>query len=142
MAPPGIFRAPPEVHIPYVIAMAQLARICTISLSFTFSLLTVSFSVREVVSSQYLPGRSKLDNAARPMLHQRLVDWESQLPDQLQFQISMRREAMFLVGMLHMAYKYAMLRRDIREPCRLTPVQQLIGSLIPTTFFTTARPNN
>lgn len=141
MAHPGIFRAPPEVHIPYVIAMAQLARICTISLPYTLTLLTVSLSVREVVSSQYLPGRSKLDNAARPMLHQRLVDWESRLPDQLQFQVPMRRDEMFLVGMLHMAYKYAMLRHDIRESFWLTPVQQPISSLIPTSFYTTARPS-
>lgn len=27
---PEIFRTPPEVHIPYVIGMAQLARLCTI----------------------------------------------------------------------------------------------------------------
>jgi hypothetical protein len=30
MGPPEIFRTPPEVHIPYVIGMAQLARLCTI----------------------------------------------------------------------------------------------------------------
>ncbi|KAJ5772742.1 hypothetical protein N7457_007638 [Penicillium paradoxum] len=87
MGRPEIFRAPPSVHISYVIGMAQLARI-----------------LREVVSSQYLPGRSKLDNAARPILHQRLVDWESCLPAELQFQMPMSRDAMFLVGMLHMAY--------------------------------------
>jgi len=66
--------------------------------------------VREVVSSQYLPGRSKLNNPARPMLHQRLVDWESNLPKEMQFQMPMGREVMFLVGMLHMAYKYALLQ--------------------------------
>lgn len=40
------------------------------------------------------------------MLHQRLIEWESNLPKELQFQMPMTREAMFLVGMLHMAYKY------------------------------------
>lgn len=62
--------------------------------------------VREVVSSQYSPGRSRVENPSRPMLHQRLIDWESNLPKEMQFQIPMSREAMFLVGMLHMAYKY------------------------------------
>lgn len=62
--------------------------------------------VREVVSSQYLPGKSKLDNPLRPVLHQRLLDWESNLPTEMQFQPSMAREVMFLVGMLHMAYAY------------------------------------
>lgn len=31
MGPPEIFRTPPDVHIPYVIGMAQLARLCTMS---------------------------------------------------------------------------------------------------------------
>lgn len=39
------------------------------------------------------------------MLHQRFIDWESHLPKEMQFHMPMRREAMFLVGMLHMAYK-------------------------------------
>jgi hypothetical protein len=43
------------------------------------------------------------------MLRQRLVDWELILPKELQFQMPMSREAMFLVGMLHMAYKYVLL---------------------------------
>ncbi|KAJ5129134.1 uncharacterized protein N7515_005173 [Penicillium bovifimosum] len=96
--PSKIFRAPPEVHVSYVIGMAQLARL-----------------LREIVSSQYLPGRSKLDNPARPMLHRRLVDWESQLPKELHFQIPMNRDAMFLVGMLHMAYNnlYILLYRPL-----------------------------
>ncbi|OGE48940.1 hypothetical protein PENARI_c024G07349 [Penicillium arizonense] len=88
IGPSEIFRAPPEVHIPYVMGMAQLARL-----------------LREIVSSQYLPGHSKLDNPARPMLHRCLTEWESNLPKELQFQIPMTREAMFLIGMLHMAYK-------------------------------------
>ncbi|OQD80141.1 hypothetical protein PENANT_c039G09033 [Penicillium antarcticum] len=83
-----IFRAPPEVHVSYVVGMAQLARL-----------------LREIVSTQYLPGHSKLDNPARPMLHQDLIEWKSNLPRELQFQSPMTREAMFLVGMLHMAYK-------------------------------------
>ncbi|KAJ5761751.1 uncharacterized protein N7511_005133 [Penicillium nucicola] len=93
-----IFRAPPKVHIPYVIGLAQLARL-----------------LREIVSSQYLPGHSKLDNPARPMLHQRLVEWESNLPMELQFQTPMDREVMFLVGMLHMAYNnlYILLYRPL-----------------------------
>ncbi|KAF3007033.1 hypothetical protein E8E15_000258 [Penicillium rubens] len=98
MGPPEIFRTPPEVHIPYVIGMAQLARL-----------------LREIVCSQYLPGRSKLDNEARPMLRQRLIDWESRLPKEMQFQMPMSREAMFLVGMLHMAYNnlYILLYRPL-----------------------------
>ncbi|KAJ5549672.1 hypothetical protein N7461_004370 [Penicillium sp. DV-2018c] len=98
IAPSKIFRAPPEVHVSYVIGMAQLARL-----------------LREVVSSQYLPGRSKLDNSARPMLHRRLVDWESQLPKELRFQMPMNKDAMFLVGMLHMAYNnlYILLYRPL-----------------------------
>lgn len=31
MGPPEIFRPPPAVHIPYVIGMAQLARLCMVS---------------------------------------------------------------------------------------------------------------
>jgi hypothetical protein len=46
------------------------------------------------------------------MLRQRLVDWESRLPKEMQFQMPMSRDSMFLVGMLHMAYKYAVLRRS------------------------------
>jgi hypothetical protein len=42
----------------------------------------------------------------RPILHQRLLDWESNLPPEMQFQPSMAREVMFLVGMLHMTYAY------------------------------------
>ncbi|OQD98976.1 hypothetical protein PENVUL_c067G08684 [Penicillium vulpinum] len=96
--PTEIFHTPPEVHIPYVIGMAQLAKL-----------------LREIVCSQYLPGRSKLENAARPMLHQRLVDWESRLPKEMQFQTSMSRGAMFLIGMLHMAYNnlYILLYRPL-----------------------------
>ncbi|KAJ9492392.1 hypothetical protein VN97_g842 [Penicillium thymicola] len=98
MGPPEILRTPPKVHIPYVIGMAQLARL-----------------LREIVCSQYLPGRSKLDNDARPILHQRLVDWESLLPEEMQFQFPMRRDAMFLVCMLHMAYNnlYILLYRSL-----------------------------
>jgi hypothetical protein len=44
------------------------------------------------------------------MLRQRLVDWESRLPKEMQIQMPMSREAMFLVGMLHMAYKYVVPR--------------------------------
>lgn len=65
-----------------------------------------NITVREVVSSQYLPGKSKLDNPLRPILHQRLLDWESNLPPEMQFQPSMAREVTFLVGMLHMTYAY------------------------------------
>ncbi|KAJ5186103.1 hypothetical protein N7491_006026 [Penicillium cf. griseofulvum] len=98
MGTPVIFRTPPEVHIPYVIGMIQLARL-----------------LREIVCSQYLPGRSKLDNEARPMLRQRLVDWESRLPKEMQFQMPMSRDSMFLVGMLHMAYNnlYILLYRPL-----------------------------
>lgn len=64
-------------------------------------------TVQEVVSSQYLPGRSKLDNPSRPMLHQRLLDWESSLTPEMRFEAPRGRDAMFLAGMLHMAYKYA-----------------------------------
>lgn len=42
------------------------------------------------------------------MLRQRLIDWESLLPKEMHFQMPMTREAMFLVGMLHMAYKYVL----------------------------------
>jgi vacuolar-type H+-ATPase subunit I/STV1 len=70
-------------------------------------------TVREVVSSQYLPGKSKLDNPLRPILHQRLLDWESNLPPEMQFQPSMAREVMFLVGMLHMTYAYVVTPSDI-----------------------------
>ncbi|CAI7642479.1 unnamed protein product [Penicillium crustosum] len=98
MGPPTIFRTPPKVHVPYVIGMAQLARL-----------------LREIVCSQYLPGRSKLGNDARPMLRQRLIDWESLLPKEMHFQMPMTREAMFLVGMLHMAYNnlYILLYRPL-----------------------------
>lgn len=62
-------------------------------------------TVRDIVTSQYLPGRSKIDNPSRPALHQRLVDWEASLPAEMQLQVSANREAIFLVGMLHMAYQ-------------------------------------
>ncbi|KOS42193.1 hypothetical protein ACN38_g6949 [Penicillium nordicum] len=108
MGPPEILRPPPKVHIAYVIGMAQLARL-----------------LREIVCSQYLPGRSKLDNDARPILHQRLVDWESLLPKEMQFQTPIRRQAMFLVGMLHMAYNnlYILLYR----PLFLQPPDQSVN---------------
>ncbi|KAJ5358349.1 uncharacterized protein N7496_010762 [Penicillium cataractarum] len=93
-----VFRRPPVAHVNYVIQMARLAKL-----------------LREVVSSQYLPGKSKLDNPLRPVLHQRLLDWESDLPPEMQFQPSMAREVMFLVGMLHMTYAnlYLLLYRPI-----------------------------
>nr|UPX44902.1 hypothetical protein FAC9M19_36 [Penicillium camemberti] len=49
------------------------------------------------------------------MLRQRLVDWESCLPKEMQFQMPTSREAMFLVGMLHMAYNnlYILLYRPL-----------------------------
>ncbi|KAJ5937079.1 hypothetical protein N7466_003529 [Penicillium verhagenii] len=96
--PSEIFRKPPAAHIPYVIGMAQLAKL-----------------LREVVSSQYSPGRAKLDNLSRPMLHQRLLDWESNLPTDMHFQTSSSRDVIFLVGMLHMAYNnlYVLLYRPI-----------------------------
>lgn len=40
------------------------------------------------------------------MLHQRLLDWESNLEREMHFGASSERDVMFLVGMLHMAYKY------------------------------------
>ncbi|KAJ5809057.1 uncharacterized protein N7503_001275 [Penicillium pulvis] len=96
--PSEIFQKPPAAHVPYVIGMAQLAKL-----------------LREVVSSQYSPCRTKLDNVSRPMLHQRLLDWESKLPTEMHFQTSTRREVTFLVGMLHMAYNnlYVLLYRPI-----------------------------
>ncbi|KAK9852150.1 hypothetical protein MYU51_008449 [Penicillium brevicompactum] len=78
--PSEIFRAPPGVHVLYVIGMAQLARL-----------------LRDVVSSQYLPGRSKLENPERPSLHRKLTDWEANLTKAMQFQMPMSREEMFLV---------------------------------------------
>lgn len=39
------------------------------------------------------------------MLHRRLLDWESNLDPEMYFGASRRREVMFLVGMLQMAYK-------------------------------------
>ncbi|KAF3403537.1 hypothetical protein F1880_009645 [Penicillium rolfsii] len=104
-----IFRKPPEVHVNYVIQMVQLAKF-----------------LREVVSSQYLPGKSKLDNPLRPILHQRLLDWESNLPTEMQFQPSMTREAMFLVGMLHMTY--ANLFILLYRPIFLQPPSQSTSS--------------
>ncbi|KAJ5660703.1 uncharacterized protein N7484_000075 [Penicillium longicatenatum] len=93
-----IFRKPPAAHVPYVIGMAQLAKL-----------------LREVVSSQYSPCRTKLDNVSRPVLHQRLLDWESRLPTEMHFQTSTSRDVTFLVGMLHMAYNnlYVLLYRPI-----------------------------
>ncbi|KAJ5086240.1 hypothetical protein NUU61_007547 [Penicillium alfredii] len=85
--PSEIFRQPPNAHVSYVIGMVQLARL-----------------LREVVLSQYLPGRSKLESPSRPLLHQRLMDWESNLPKDMRFNPSMSRDVMFLIGMLHMAY--------------------------------------
>lgn len=76
--------------------------------------------MREVVSSQYLPGRSKLENPSRPMLHQRLLDWESHLEPEMHFGASRKREVMFLVGMLQMTYKYV-----IFLPARRKPVADL-----------------
>lgn len=61
--------------------------------------------VREVVTSQYLPGRSKLENPLRPALHQKLVEWEANLPQEMNFHLSSSRQVTYLVGMLHMAYK-------------------------------------
>ncbi|CAG8417005.1 unnamed protein product [Penicillium salamii] len=116
IGPSEIFRAPPDVHVSYVIGMAQLARLCTqCPCPQLPTNADRSNLVREVVSSQYLPGRSKLENPERPMLHQRLVDWESNLPRDMQFQMPMSREAMFLVGMLHMAYNnlYVLLYRPL-----------------------------
>ncbi|KAJ6088209.1 hypothetical protein N7486_009470 [Penicillium sp. IBT 16267x] len=96
--PSEIFRKPPAAHVPYVIGMAQLAKL-----------------LREVVSSQYSPCRPKLDNVSRPMLHQRLLDWEATLPTEMHFQTSTSRDVTFLVGMLHMAYNnlYVLLYRPI-----------------------------
>ncbi|KAJ5742025.1 hypothetical protein N7533_011434 [Penicillium manginii] len=93
-----VFRKPPTAHVNYVIGMAQLAKI-----------------LREVIISQYLPGRSKLDNPRRPALHQKLVDWESNLPQEMHFQSSPSRQVTYLVGMLHMAYNnlYVLLYRPI-----------------------------
>lgn len=105
--PSEIFRAPPGVHVSYVIGMAQLARLCmNPSPLMNHHALRHLNLVRDVVSSQYLPGRSKLENPERPSLHRKLTDWEANLTKEMQFQMPMSREEMFLVGMLHMAYKY------------------------------------
>ncbi|KAJ5691696.1 hypothetical protein N7488_012431 [Penicillium malachiteum] len=105
-----IFRKPPAVHVSYVIGMAQLARL-----------------LREVVSSQYSPRRAKLDNASRPIIHERLSDWESKLPTEMQFGVSTEREVIFLVGMLHMTYNnlYVLLYRPIflQPPSESTSVE-------------------
>ncbi|KAJ5150838.1 uncharacterized protein N7482_010090 [Penicillium canariense] len=107
--PSDIFPKPPAAHVSYVIRMAQLARL-----------------LREVISSQYLPGKSKLDNPSRPVLHQRLLDWESTLPPEMQFQSNMTRDVLFLVGMLHMTYAnlYVLLYR----PMFLQPASESISS--------------
>jgi hypothetical protein len=143
IGPSEIFRAPPDVHISYVIGMSQLARLCMKnSQPGTDEILNDRCIVREVVASQYLPGRSKLDNPTRPMLHQRLVDWEANLRREMQFQTPMKRDAMFLVGMLHMAYKYAFCKFNAKRTLKLTQIQQFVRSSIPTTFPTATRPNN
>ncbi|KAJ6150711.1 hypothetical protein N7470_007305 [Penicillium chermesinum] len=87
--PSEVFRRPPPAHVAYVIGMAQLARL-----------------LREVVSTQYLPGGESPDSASRSMLHQRLVGWEANLPPEMQYPTSAEREVMFLVGMLHITYNY------------------------------------
>nr|ADO29927.1 hypothetical protein PP105 [Penicillium paxilli] len=93
-----VFRKPPAAHVNYVIGMAQLAKI-----------------LREVVTSQYLPGRSKIDNPLRPALHEKLIKWESELPQEMNFQSSPSRQVTYLVGMLHMTYNnlYVLLYRPI-----------------------------
>ncbi|KAJ5260556.1 hypothetical protein N7478_012161 [Penicillium angulare] len=105
-----VFLKPPTAHVSYVIGMTQLAKL-----------------LRQVVSSQYSPSRAKLDNPSRPMLHQRLADWESQLPEQMQFSPSAKREVIFLVGMLHMAYNnlHILLYRPIflQPPSESTTVE-------------------
>ncbi|KAJ5358284.1 hypothetical protein N7541_005442 [Penicillium brevicompactum] len=114
--PSEIFRAPPGVHVSYVIGMAQLARLCmNPSPLMNHHALRHLNLVRDVVSSQYLPGRSKLENPERPSLHRKLTDWEANLTKEMQFQMPMSREEMFLVGMLHMAYNnlYILLYRPL-----------------------------
>ncbi|KAJ6130937.1 hypothetical protein N7523_001397 [Penicillium sp. IBT 18751x] len=105
-----IFQRPPAAHISYVIGMAQLAKL-----------------LREVVTSQYLPGHSKLENPSRPLLHKRLSEWESQLPAEMQLQASTSQRVMFLVGMLHMAYNnlYILLYRPIflQKPSESTSIE-------------------
>ncbi|KAJ5307100.1 hypothetical protein N7476_007756 [Penicillium atrosanguineum] len=104
------FQKPPAAHVPYVIGMAQLAKL-----------------LREVVTSQYLPGRSKLDNPSRPLLRKRLTEWESNLPTEMRLEISTSRNVMFLVGMLHMAYNnlYILLYRPIflQQPSGSTNIE-------------------
>lgn len=63
-----------------------------------------------------------MDNPSRPMLHQRLLDWESNLPKVMHFQASASRNVMFLVGMLHMAYKFV-IDSLMLATTELTPAQ-------------------
>lgn len=67
--------------------------------------LTNIFSVRQVVSTQYLPGGVNSENLCRSILHQRLIGWEKDLPPEMQLTTSSQPETLFLAGMLHMAYK-------------------------------------
>lgn len=120
--PSEIFRQPPNAHVSYVIGMVQLARLCMGCLSYKVIVANFRYPVREVVLSQYLPGRSKLENPSRPLLHQRLVDWESNLPKDMRFNPSMSRDVMFLIGMLHMAYKYGYLQLIRHKASDMTPV--------------------
>lgn len=61
------------------------------------------------------------------MLHQRLLDWESNLEPEMQFGTSRRREVMFLVGMLQMAYKYVLF--PLRAVCSNDPRLILVSNL-------------
>ncbi|KAJ5689855.1 hypothetical protein N7462_004247 [Penicillium macrosclerotiorum] len=116
----NIFKTPPSAHVSYVIGMAQLAKLCKTTPNDIQNQnkdheAEILLLVRAVVCSQYLPGKSKLDNPSRPNLHQRLLDWEERLPPEMHFQPSMSRDVMFLVGMLHMAYNnlYVLLYRPM-----------------------------
>lgn len=63
-------------------------------------------SVRAIVSAQYLPTQSTADAPSRATLHQQLVEWESNLPNELRLGNNSTPSATFLVGLLHMTYKY------------------------------------
>lgn len=61
--------------------------------------------MREVVWAAYLPGHHRYEQAECKRLKERLMQWESELPEELKLHEATKRGTMYFAGIVNITYK-------------------------------------
>lgn len=102
-------------HIVYSVMMLDLARLCMIQSAAMRPMLIIFSSVNAIVSTVYPPVQGPHIGHSRAYLQDWLNRWESSLPAELKLENATSRDSLFLVGMLHMSYKYVRVQEGSDE---------------------------